>query len=1139
MKTQKNVFKLFNPLLILCVLLVFGIALSGCNDSDSDDDDSSTTETVEPTTWYMDADSDGYGDPHISIEAATQPDGYVADNTDCDDSSADIHPGATEISNDGIDQDCDGTDITWEITIFYKDADADGYSDETTEAATVQPDGYYEAEDLIATWGDCDDSNAAVNPGAVEICGDGIDNDCNGSTDCNDNACVDDASCNEDDTDSEIVITYPVVDTGQTSCYDDDGNEITCPEEGEDFYGQDAQYEGIQMSFQDNGDGTVTDNVTGLMWQQVPVDNGYSYDDAVAYCESLELSGYDDWRIPTTKELFSISNFSKGWPYLDTTYFHIAGNSVSKDEQYWTEKYVGWTVQGKSNAAFGVNHGTGHIKAYPAGASGPMGNYVRAVRGNAYGVNDFENNGDGTVTDHATGLMWSQADKGEGLLWADALAYAENSELAGYDDWRLPNVKELQSIVDYSYSPTATDPDAVGPAIDPIFDCTPIINEAGNDDYPYFWSSTSARFKAGTDFYYAWYVAFGMAVNPDGQDYHGAGAVRYDTKSLDGPAGEDAARAYNYVRLVRNVSSSSNIAVKRNWYLDADSDGYGDPDTSIQAQDQPDGYVSNNTDCDDTNANVNPGAAEACNDGIDNDCNGSTDCVDSACINETVCGGDGDSGDSDDDGLAYEPFIDSNIFDFAYGDRDAGERTIDSQYATTAYYNMDETGDGSGNMFGVNFADGRIKGYGAGQDKTFFVMYVRDNEPNIYGENNFRDNGDGTITDLATGLMWMQDDSGYGMEWQDALKYCEDLEYAGHTDWRLPDAKELQSIVDYTRMPDATDSTTPSTAGAAIDTDFFNITSFTNYNGNEDWGFFWSGTTHQSSNGNGGWAVYVAFGRALGNMGDGWVDVHGAGCQRSDPKIDDGTDYSEGHGPQGDAIYVYNYVRPVRYDETVTNPTYLVVDTNQSSYWNNRSEISAPSEGDDFYGQDAQYTANAPSYTDNGDGTITDNITGLMWQKSPDTNGDGNILADDKYSYDEAVANASACNTGGYTDWRLPTIKELYSLMQFSGEDISADTLGDSDSGMDMPVDDGGDMGGDVGAQPELDFEAGAGYLAGLGVTITAAELEALFGTPPPPTTQELAQELGITEAQAETLMNDYLGLADIGREMPDARPPV
>ena len=81
-------------------------------------------------------------------------------------------------------------------------------------------------------------------------------------------------------------------------------------------------------------------------------------------------------------------------------------------------------------------------------------------------MNFFENNGDGTVTDHANGLMWSQADEGKGLLWADALAYAENSDLAGYDDWRLPNVKELQSIVDYTHSPSASDAANLGPAID-------------------------------------------------------------------------------------------------------------------------------------------------------------------------------------------------------------------------------------------------------------------------------------------------------------------------------------------------------------------------------------------------------------------------------------------------------------------------------------------------------------------------------------------------------------------------------------------------------------------------------------------------------------------------------------------------
>lgn len=475
---------------------------------------------------------------------------------------------------------------------------------------------------------------------------------------------------------------------------------------------------------------------------------------------------------------------------------------------------------------------------------------------------------------------------------------------------------------------------------------------------------------------------------------------------------------------------------------------------------------------------------------------------------------------SDGDELPYEPFIDTDHFDFAYGDTDAGERIIDSQYVSTDYFNTTEE-----SVFGVNFADGRIKGYGLGlfgSDKTFFVMYVRDNNNADYGVNNFRNNGDGTITDLATGLMWMQDDSGYGMEWQNALSYCENLTYAGHSDWRLPNAKELQSIVDYTRMPDATESTTPSIAGAAINTDYFNITSFINYNGDTDWGFFWSGSTHKSSDGKGAWGAYVAFGRALGNM-NGWVDVHGAGCQRSDPKYDNGTDYSEGHGPQGDAVYVYNYVRPVRYDETVTNPTYVVVDTNQATYWNNISEINAPAEGEEFYGQDAQYEGAAPSYTDNGDGTITDNNTGLMWQKTPDTNGDGSIRADDKYSFDEAVANASSCTTAGYSDWRLPTIKELYSLMQFSGEDVS----------MEMETNTG-DTANDTANPPELDFEAGVGYLSGLGITITVADLEVIFGNPPPPSAEELAEELNITIEQAVTLMNDYLGMPEVDPPMLD-----
>lgn len=247
------------------------------------------------------------------------------------------------------------------------------------------------------------------------------------------------------------------------------------------------------------------------------------------------------------------------------------------------------------------------------------------------------------------------------------------------------------------------------------------------------------------------------------------------------------------------------------------------------------------------------------------------------------------------------PFIDTDYFDFAYGDTDAGERIIDSQYASSSMYVDGEL------LFGVNLADGRIKGYGLRMpfgpgEKTFFVTYVRGNTD--YGINSFVDNGDSTITDNATGLMWIQDDSRSGMNWEDALSYAENLVYAGHSDWRLPDAKELESIVDYTRSPGTTSS-------AAIDP-LFNCTGITNEAGQADFPCYWTSTTHANwSAVAGGSAAYVSFGRAMGYMNE-WVDVHGAGAQRSDPKMGDPNDFPTGHGPQGDAIRIYNYVRCVR-----------------------------------------------------------------------------------------------------------------------------------------------------------------------------------------------------------------------------------
>jgi hypothetical protein len=171
-----------------------------------------------------------------------------------------------------------------------------------------------------------------------------------------------------------------------------------------------------------------------------------------------------------------------------------------------------------------------------------------------------------------------------------------------------------------------------------------------------------------------------------------------------------------------------------------------------------------------------------------------------------------------------------------------------------------------------------------------------------YGKNRFVDNKDGTVSDLATGLMWAKADGGKPTHWQQALAYCEGLELTGHDDWRLPNAKELQSIVDYTRAPDSRD---PDQVGPAIDPVL--TVSVT-----ESW--FLSSTTLLESppdQGVGAHAVYVTFGQAWGYMSQ-WINVHGAGAQRSDPKSGNPADWPFGHGPQGDEIRIYNYVRLVR-----------------------------------------------------------------------------------------------------------------------------------------------------------------------------------------------------------------------------------
>ncbi len=143
-------------------------------DGDVDEDDA-----VDAGTWYTDADGDGFGDGGTAVVACTAPAGTVADGTDCDDANDTVHPGADEVC-DGVDNDCDGDvdeDDAIDALTWYADDDGDGFGDAgDTTLACAAPAGY------VADATDCDDTNAAVNPDAQEIC-DGIDNDCDGDVD--------------------------------------------------------------------------------------------------------------------------------------------------------------------------------------------------------------------------------------------------------------------------------------------------------------------------------------------------------------------------------------------------------------------------------------------------------------------------------------------------------------------------------------------------------------------------------------------------------------------------------------------------------------------------------------------------------------------------------------------------------------------------------------------------------------------------------------------------------------------------------------------------------------------------------------------------------------------------------------------
>ncbi|QTA82764.1 LVIVD repeat-containing protein, DUF1566 [Desulfonema limicola] len=262
-----------------------------------------------------------------------------------------------------------------------------------------------------------------------------------------------------------FALGFPIPDTGQTKCYDNE-KEIPCPNEGEPFYGQDANYTINPMSYtkldasgndlpDDATDWVmVRDNVTGLIWEVKTdddsihdKDNQYTWQESnnvfVTKLNTDNFGENSDWRLPSREELRTIIDYNipSPGPTINKKYFP---NTISSS--YWSssinadDEEEAWSI----------------FYRYGDGSSSGKSNtrYARAVRGQFQAVSHFTINGDGTVTDIQTDLKWQQNGSEIEMSWEDALTYCEILTLGGYSDWRLPTIKELSSIAELTkYEP--------------------------------------------------------------------------------------------------------------------------------------------------------------------------------------------------------------------------------------------------------------------------------------------------------------------------------------------------------------------------------------------------------------------------------------------------------------------------------------------------------------------------------------------------------------------------------------------------------------------------------------------------------------------------------------------------------------
>lgn len=848
-------------------------------------------------------------------------------------------------------------------------------------------------------------------------------------------------------------------DTGQAACYNNSAI-IGCPSDGAAFSRQDASVDRPGPSFSTIYTGTVRDDITGLMWEQTPSATPVTQPNAVAYCEALTLDGFNDWRLPELHELALMADFGgTACPYSNGL---LAGPGCVR---YWSTTPHSTAAPDQYFYWFDFNTGTTTLDYFSSSY------YARCVRGDGSALGDLHATGL-TVTDDSNQLMWQAGTNGASIVWSQALDYCRNLTLGGYNDWRLPDIKEAMTLVDFGKP---------NPSLDAL------LFPGSSFE---FWTATTTKtnpfyaFRIQFNYYGYIQANFKTTANSRARCVRDAAGVINNNAVLDpGEQCDDGMHCDDgtpcFVKADCTAAGSFNCQPRDGDGCDSNGQctggdcsalcGNGLLDTALEV-------------CDDGNQVPKDGCTPQClfefRPSLLAD-TGQTQCF-AISGSPTDCYPPSSSGGGEDgyyqrtppnftvsNGVAHDnltgldweetpayptaaslasatancaslvkggyddwriPSIDELVTLADWGHyycplthKGTMQGTACDWYWSSTVYPTD-----ANYAFSFNFNDGAL-----GWQYIYYDYRMRcvRGAPLTYGD--YRPGG-ATVTDRSTGIMWQAGVSPTTLTWFNALGYCNDLVLEGYDNWRLPDIRELQTLISEGYYNPTAESAHFGTGAPTL----------------------WSSSSFERNFGSNAYAIRLndgaltSYGKTSAysarcirddlwsHVGNGIVDASEA-CDDGNGTSGDGCD-TDGTCTGGDCSLlcgdgVINAITEECDDansiavdgcdscQVVPIPTPLT-DTNQRQCYNDGNLISCPPPSASFGGQDGYYLKTPPDFEVTGN-VVVDNNTGLAWERTPsDPSG---------LTWSEARATCSSLVKDGYDDWRLPNIIELESILDW------------------------------------------------------------------------------------------------------------